>query len=230
MKGATIVLMKGYNGKSRLRLNKRFRLKLINALTNDLFETINETKNELWDSYIASPDKLLLKRCKNKKMPTIDLVPGDLNFIFKQIQDWSVENGYKAIILCAGDIPLLHSDLIDRIINQLEYGVLEKGKSMIVYPSKKDGVSIIAMSPPNLWRITERKGINNLNVIKKLDQEKYPYQIINDVSTYIDLDERDDLVSAFMLMEENPAYWYRSVRRVLNEFLIAGIIEIENVN
>ena len=88
MKGVTIILMKGYNGKSRLSLPQDIRVRLINALTNDLYETVSETNfnNGSWDCFIATPDNFLSKKCKQEKIPVLNIMPGQLNYIFNQIK------------------------------------------------------------------------------------------------------------------------------------------------
>jgi len=221
MKGVIVILMKGYNGKSRLALNQKDRVKLIDALTSDLYNAASETSiyNDSWDCLVASPDRIFSERCRNKRMPVLDLVPGELNSIFRQIQNWAVQKGYGSLILCAGDIPLLQGVLIDEIKRRLTKGLEEKGKSMVVCPSKSNGVSVIAMSPANLWMITTRTGADNLRVIKGLDPEIYPYQILEDVRSYLDLDYPEDLVSALMIMEKNRGYGHRLTLNLLQEIL-----------
>lgn len=224
MKGVTIVLMKGYNGKSRLSLPQDVRVKLIDALTKDLYKSVSETNlnNGPWDCFIATPDSFLSKKCKKEKIPILKIIPGQLNYVFTQLQNWAVENDYDAIILCAGDIPLIHNSLIGKIKEKLILGLKEKGKSMVVCPSKSNGVSIIAMSPANLWMITEHKGKDNLNVIKNLDRNIYPYQILDDDALYLDLDNNKDLITVWAYMELNPTYANRLVKEVLYEFLICS--------
>lgn len=221
MKGVTIILMKGYSGKSRLALSQKHHMKLIDALAFDLYNTISETNidNNSWDCLIASPDRLLSRKCKKKNIPVLDLYPGELNPIFQQIQNWTVEKGYDALILCAGDIPLLQGTLIDDIKRKLFTGHKKKGKNMVICPSKKKGVSIIAMAPADLWRITAYKGIDNLQVIKGLDQEIYPYEILKDFRSYLDLDQYEDLSSALSYMEKHSIFENKSIRKVLNEIL-----------
>lgn len=221
MKGVTIILMKGYTGKSRLALNHKHHTKLIDALTFDLYDTVSETSidNNSWDCLIATPDRLLSRKCTKKNIPVLDLYPGELNLIFQQIQNWTVEKGYDALILCAGDLPLLQGTLIDNIKRKLLIGYKKKGKSMIVCPSKKNGVSIIAMTPTDLWRITSYMGIDNLQVIKGLDQEIYPYEFLKDFRSYLDLDQIEDQSSALQYMEKHSIYADRSVKQVLNEIL-----------
>jgi 2-phospho-L-lactate guanylyltransferase (CobY/MobA/RfbA family) len=147
----------------------------------------------------------------------IDLKPGELNSILHQIQQRAIKNSYDALILCAGDIPLLTRGLIDIIKKKLFSELAKKGKSIVVCPSKNDGVSIIAMSPTNLWMITSEKGVNNLKVIEGLNREKYPYKIMNDFRAYLDLDHRKDLFSAYKIMEKNPEYEKRLSKKILGE-------------
>jgi len=215
--------MKGYNGKSRLSLNQNLSKKLIDALASDLYFTVSETetRKEPWDYFIASPDKTFLKQCMKNNISIIDLNPGELNSILHQIQQRAIENSYEALILCAGDIPLLTGGLIDVIKKKLFSGLAKKGKSIVVCPSKNDGVSIIAMSPANLWTITSEKGVNNLKVIEGLDREKYPYQIMNDCRAYLDLDHHEDLFSAYKIMEKNPEYEKRLSKKILGEIILS---------
>jgi len=219
MKGAIVILMKGYNGKSRVNLDKECHKKLIDALAIDLYNASIDTNilGNLWDCFIATPDESFLKNCKKEKIPTLNLVPGELNLIFSQIQKWAIKNDYESIILCAGDLPLLDGELIDRIKSKIIYDVRKESKSMIVCPSKKNGVSIIAMSPPDLWMITEQNGIENLHVIKGLNRDSYPYEILEDPRSYLDIDTPEDLKSALDFMENNPTYTSRLVRKVLND-------------
>lgn len=221
MKGVTIILMKGYNGKTRLSLNPKHSKKLIDALASDLYLAVSETEifNEKWDYFIATSDRILSKNCIKNNISVINLKPEKLNSILNQIQNWAIKNGYDALILCAGDIPLLNGFLIDKIKKKLSLGLAKEGKSMVVCPSKNDGVSIIAMSPANLWTITSKKGVNNLKVIEGLDLEKYPYQIINDFRAYLDLDQHEDLFSACKIMEKNPDYENRLIKKMLGEIL-----------
>jgi len=223
MKGVTVILTKGYNGKSRLHLNYKYRVKLIDALTFDLYHTIikNKTCNDAWDYVIATPDRRLSSKCKKRNIAVLDLYPGELNQIFQQIQQWTVKKGYGALILCAGDIPLLKGMLIDDIKRKLLTGYKTRGKSMVVCPSKKDGVSVIGMAPVDLWRITSYKGITNLQVIKELDPEIYPYEILKDFRAYLDLDQYEDLSSALQYMEKHSMYENKAVRKVLHEILIS---------
>ena len=220
MKGVIIFLMKGCNGKSRLKINEKLCQSLIDALALDLYNTISEIKldNNPWDCFIATPDKLFSKKCKKKNIPILLLKPGELNSIFYQIQNWVVDKGYSSLILCAGDIPLLNGVLIDKIKRKLDLGLKKKGKSMIVCPSKSNGVSIIAMSPPDLWMINTKKGVENLNVIKELNHNIYPYQILRDNRSYLDLDYQEDLQSAFNYMEKNSGYSNRMVKKILCGF------------
>lgn len=221
MKGVTIILMKGYNSKSRVSLNQRDHVRLIDALSFDLYNVIlaTNTCNDSWDCLIASPDRLFSERCKKKNISVLDLISGELNSIFRQIQNWAVEEGYDALILCAGDIPLLQGDLIDKIKEELSLGLKEKGKSMVVCPSKGNGVSVIAMSPANLWMITARDGVDNLQVIKELNRKIYPYQILKDFRSYLDLDQQEDLFSTLKFMEKNPVYKNRATLRLLKEIV-----------
>jgi len=130
-----------------------------------------------------------------------------------------VKKSYDALILCAGDIPLLTGDLMDVIKKKLLLRLAKKGKSIVVCPSKNDGVSIIAMSPVNLWMITPEKGVNNLKVIEGLNREKYPYQIINDSRAYLDLDQLEDVFAAYEIMEKNPEYKHRLSKRIFEEIV-----------
>lgn len=221
MKGVTIILMKGYDGKSRLSLNQKISMELIEALASDLYFTVSETETckEPWDYFIATPDKTFSKQCAKNNISIIDLMPGELNSILHQIQHWAVKKSYDALILCAGDIPLLTGVLMDFIKKKLFLGLAKKGKSIVICPSKNDGVSIIAMSPANLWTITSEKGVNNLKVIEGLDREKYPYQIMNDFRAYLDLDHYEDLFSACKIMEKNPDYENRLSKKILGEIV-----------
>jgi len=213
--------MKGYSGKSRLSLNQRHHTKLIDALAFDIYSSISETTidNNSWDCFIATPDELLSRTCKEKNISVLDLCPGELNLVFQQIQNWTVEKGYDALILCSGDIPLLQGALIDIIKRKLLTGHTKGGKSMVVCPSKKNGVSVIALAPADLWRITSYKGIANLQVIMGLDREIYPYEILKDFRAYLDLDQYEDLSSALKYMEKHSIYENKSVRKVLHEIL-----------
>ncbi|MCX6664648.1 MAG: hypothetical protein NT038_01100 [Euryarchaeota archaeon] len=224
MKGVTVILTKGYNGKSRLNLNHKYRVKLIDALTFDLYHTIikNKTCNDSWDYIIATPDHRLSSKCKKKNISVLDLYPGELNLIFQQIQNWAVEKGYGALILCAGDVPLLQGIVIDDIKRKLFTIYMKKGKGMVICPSKKNGVSIIAMAPADLWRISCYERINNLQVIKGLNREIYPYEIFQDFRSYLDLDQYGDLSSALQYMEKHSMYENKSVRKVLHEILTSG--------
>jgi len=217
MKGVIVILMKGYNGKSRVNLDKECRKKLIDALAIDLYNASVDANiwDNFWDCFIATPDKSLLTTCKKEKIPILNLVPGELNSIFSQIQNWAIKNNYDSIILCAGDLPLLDGELIDTIKNKIIYDVRKKRKSMVVCPSKKNGVSIIAMSPPDLWMIAEQNGVENLHVIKGLNRDKYPYEILDDPRSYLDLDCPEDLKSTLDFMENNPTYMGRLVKKVL---------------
>ena len=230
MRGVSIILMKGYNGKSRLALNHKYQVKLVDALSSDLHTAVSKAKTcqNSWDCMIATPDRLLSKKCKKKNISVLNLKPGELNSIFSQIQNWAVKKSYDALILCAGDIPLLHGDLIDEIKRKLSSGLKENGKSMVVCPSKSNGVSVIAMSPANLWMITACEGTDNLHVIKGLDKETYPYQILKDIRSYLDLDYQADLVSVLTFMEKNPSYRNRSVKRILYEAIEAASIKANN--
>jgi len=221
MKGVTIILMKGYTGKSRLVLDQNYRRKLIDALAIDLYNTVLETNilDNSWNCFIATPDKFFSKKCKKKNIPILELKSGELNSIFYQIQNWVVENGYDFFILCAGDVPLLNGALIDEIKRKLTLGVKKKGKSMIICPSKSNGVSIIAMSPADLWMITTQKGVENLQVIKGLNRDIYPYQVLKDARSYFDLDHKEDLQSVLKFMKKNPVYRNRLVRKLLYEYL-----------
>jgi 2-phospho-L-lactate guanylyltransferase (CobY/MobA/RfbA family) len=96
---------------------------------------------------------------------------------------------------------------------------MKNGKSMIICPAKKGGVSIIAMAPVDLWRITSYKGIDNLQVIKELDQGIYPYEILKDFRSYLDLDQYEDLSSALNYMKKYSIYKNRLVRKILHEIL-----------
>jgi len=219
MKGVTIILMKGYNGKSRLTLDYEIRSRLVDALAFDLYKTITEISfsNEPWNCFIATPDKIFSEKCKNEKIPILDLEIGDLNSIFHQIQNWVVENGYDFLILCAGDIPLLDGLLIYEIKRRLIENFMEAGKSMIVCPSKSNGVSIIGMSPVDLCVIAAQEGLQNLEVIMGLNHDMYPYEIINDFRSYMDIDYHEDLYVTLRFMEENSVYENRLVKDVLGE-------------
>jgi 2-phospho-L-lactate guanylyltransferase (CobY/MobA/RfbA family) len=221
MRGVIIILTKGYNSKSRLSLNKKNHRELIDALTTDLYKTAAERNKykKNWDCFIATSDPIFSKKFQKKNIPIIDLQPGELNYIFYQIQNWSIKEGYNAIILCAGDIPLLHRILINSIKRKIHSGLRNNGKSMVICPSKDNGVSIIAMSPVDLWMIKTKEGVDNLEVIKSLDAKKYPYQIINDFKSYLDLDHQEDLYSALDYMDKNPIYGNRLVKKILDNVL-----------
>ena len=219
MKGVTIILMKGYNGKSRLTLDHEIRRRLVDSLASDLYKTITDISfsNEPWNCFIATPDKFFSEKCKKEKIPILDLEIGDLNFIFHQIQNWVVENGYDFLILCAGDIPLLDGLLIYEIKRRLRENSKGNGKSMIVCPSKSNGVSIIGMSPVDLCVIAAQEGLQNLEIIMGLDHDMYPYEIINDFRSYMDIDYHEDLYVTLRFMEENSAYENRLVKEILSE-------------
>jgi len=221
MRGVTVILTKGYNGKSRLHLNHKYIVKLIDALTFDLYQTIikNKTCNDSWDYIIATPDHRLSHKCEKKNIPVLDLYPGELNLIFQQIQNWAIKKGYDALILCAGDIPLLQGMLIDNIKRKLLEGRKKRGKSMVICPSTKNGVSILAMAPADLWRISCDEGTDNLRIIKGLNHEIYPYEILKDFRAYLDLDQYEDLSSALKYMEKHSINENKTVRKVLHEIL-----------
>lgn len=221
MRGVTVILTKGYNGKSRLHLNHKYRVKLIDALTFDLYHTIikNKTCNDSWEYLIATPDHRLSRKCEKKNIPVLDLYPGELNLIFQQIQNWAMKKEFDAIILCAGDIPLLQGMVIDTIKRKLLEGHTKRGKSMVLCPSTKNGVSILAMAPADLWRISCFKGTDNLRIIKGLNHEIYPYEILKDFRAYLDLDQYEDLSSALEYMEKHSMYENKTVRKVLHEIL-----------
>ena len=229
MRGVTVILTKGYNGKSRLHLNHKYIVKLIDALTFDLYQTIikNKTCNDSWDYIIATPDHRLSHKCEKKNIPVLDLYPGELNLIFQQIQNWAIKKGYDALILCAGDIPLLQGMLIDNIKRKLLEGHKKRGKSMVICPSTKNGVSILAMAPSDLWRISCYKGTDNLRIIKELNHEIYPYEIFKDFRAYLDLDQYEDLSSALKYMDKHSINDNKKVRKVLHEILTSDYTSLK---
>jgi len=170
MKGVTIILMKGYNSKSRVSLNQRDHVRLIDALSFDLYNVIlaTSTCNDSWDCLIASPDRLFSERCKKKNISVLDLIPGELNSIFRQIQNWAVEEGYDALILCAGDIPLLQGDLIDKIKELLYLWTLYPFK---VSPTRLHDIKKLDSTSKKIIRyIMEKKQSTLSMVIDELDK------------------------------------------------------------
>lgn len=226
MKGAIIILIKGYDGNKRLGLNKTKSKMLIDALASDLYKIISETNNQnnSWDCLIATPDKIFSERCKKKNMLVLNLNSGDLNSIFVQIQNWTIKKGYEVLILCAGDIPLLQCGLIEQIKRILSSELREKGWSLVICPSRRNGVSVIGISPPDLVPIKTRKGTANFHIVEELGPE-FSYQLLADIGSYLDLDQQDDLFDALMLMEKNPMYKDRAVLKILKEILTRDFIK-----
>ncbi len=229
MKGIIIILIKGYEGNKRLGLNKTKNEMLINALAYDLYKIISETniQNNSWECLIATPDKSFSESCKKKNMPVLNLNSGDLNSIFVQIQDWTIKKDYEILILCAGDIPLLHSSLIEQIKSILSSEIREKGWSLVICPSRRYGVSVIGISPPDLIPIKTRKGTDNFHLVKELGPE-FSYQILADIGFYLDLDQQNDLFDALMLMEKNPMYKDRAVLKILKNIMARDLTVKKN--
>jgi len=230
MRGISIILMKGYNGKSRLNLDPVHQTRLINALATDLYNTAVEHSNcnGSWDSVIATPNQKLSDYCKKNNIKVLDLELGELNSIFNQIQNWVVGGHYDAFILFAGDIPLLQKTLITKIEDTLCKELKKNGKSLVICPSKRKGVSVIGMTPPNLVPIREQKGIANFHLVKKELRSEFQYNIIADIGSYLDIDRYEDLCEVLMLMEKNPSYDKRAVKIILREILTISVNKHEN--
>ena len=216
--------MKGYKSKSRIKLNLSNQKRLVRALVSDIYKTVIESQHSnSWDSVIATPNPYLSDYCKKNNMKILHLKKGELNSIFNQIQNWAVKSNYDACILLAGDIPLVQKSLIDKIKDILYDDVKTKGKSLVICPSKRKGISILAMAPSNLVRIREQKGTANCELFRRELGDAFQYTTISDVGSYLDIDESEDLWEVLMLMERNPAYNGSTVKVVLREILAMNL-------
>ena len=224
IKGVSIILMKGYDGKSRIKLDPSIKKRLVRALVSDIYKTVIESQNSnSWECVIATPNIDLSNFCKKNNMKILDLEKGELNSIFHQIQNWVVKSNYDAFILFAGDIPLVQKSLIDKIKDILYDDVKTKRRSLIICPSKKKGISILAMAPSNLVRIREQKGTANLKLFKRKMGDGFHYTTIADIGSYLDIDQPEDLCEVLMLMERNPTYNESGVKVVLREIVTKNL-------
>ncbi len=132
---------------------------------------------------------------------------GGLNPAIEEATQWCVKQGAKAVLILPGDIPLVSSEEVDRIV---KLGSSEE-KIVVLSPSYNGGTNALFQSPPNLIRVcfgarSFAKHIKEAQSKKVCPKFYYSAKVATDIDSVKDLNK-------LLKTESNTAY-----QRVLGQF------------
>jgi 2-phospho-L-lactate guanylyltransferase (CobY/MobA/RfbA family) len=212
-----VILSKGVNGKSRLRLSPEATRLLQTSLVRDIHQQLAAT-GRFERVLVASPDRSIQDFCASEGITALPLGTRDLNRSLRDIQEYGTREGYAQMFLTASDLPFFSVPLVEVVLERLDGLLRDHPAGAVFCPSREMGVTVCCASPPMSVRLRVEPLTPNLLVLDEVAGTT-PFELLVRLESYNDLDRPEHLEEAFLIMEGDPELRTRSTFDFLRTWL-----------
>ena len=182
---AIIPVKKLSKSKSRLAesLNQDERQDLTLKMLKHVLKVVTKSIKEV---LVIGTDKEIKKVSTELGAHFVKDKTSSLNSAINQAISKCIKNKHDAILLVAGDLPLLSNEDLKRLINSID------DKSIVICPSKDCGTNALFLRPPRT--IAVHFGINSLEKhLKEAIKKNRKFQLFWSLGFAFDVDMPEDL-------------------------------------
>lgn len=131
--------------KSSLReaLDHEQRRELVLCMLEDVLSEVKKVESIL--SVIVSPDEEVLNFTRSKGAKIVLEEDLGLNPALRIAIDKAMEEGAESIIVIPGDVPMLRSEDIEKIL-----AMSSENRNVVITPSEENGTNALLLCPPNV--------------------------------------------------------------------------------
>jgi 2-phospho-L-lactate guanylyltransferase len=146
---------------------------------------------------VVGSDEEIKKLCSEYKVTFVKDETSSLNGAIDQAIRRCMKNKHDAILVIAGDLPLLSNQDLKRLIDSID------DESVVICPSKDCGTNSLFLRPPRAIKV--HFGVNSLEKhLKEAVKKNRKFRLFWSLGFAFDVDVPEDLQLLKILKKKNP--------------------------